>query len=505
MQGIILFDYIKNHLDAKGCFTEKHLPDSTDQWSPKLLGSEDAYSYAVDASIDNEGAQKTAALLRQYAALPCLETKRCLSDQLNAINVSRMADSFLEIFTAEELTEDILNLAEDYFYHSTQREPVKFAYLLFGLYGMEHLQQEEEELWQDLLTMAHCEEFTFHFIYGCRITNFTPEKELWELLLCTHGWGKIYALNAISFTTDEQRQWLIENGCDLEAEYPPLSVRMITESRLLEALNEPQISHAYFKGALAILNNFLILINTFDIATLNQNFNTSSIDLDQLLTQLLHHAEAYQGHPADVLDLVALDLGLKNSAENENWYKLSPNQCHTLIAACEKLIFSRDWQSYINKHLLDEQGQLDYILCDLAFELSLYIWTQLEDYFYQHPLEIKLLPYLLAYDGPERAAKIILYMEKHINDYLLEPSAFITPLRYLLAHPGEGVSLITVALVSLYDWPRCMACLTLEAWGEQYLTPALLSALHTAAGLAQSPFAQACTKKLLMKQEQNTL
>ena len=505
MQEIILFDYIKDHLDEKGCFTEKHLPDSTDPWSPKLLGAEDAYSYAVDASIDTEGAQKIVTLLKQYGALPCMETKRRLTDQLNGLNVSRMADSFLESFTAEDLTEDILNLAEDYFYHSTKREPIKFAYLLFGLYGMEHLQQEEEELWQDLLSLAHCEEFTFHFIYACRITNFTPQEDLWELLLCTHGWGKIYAINAISFTTAEQRQWLIENGCDLEAEYPPLAVRMITESNLLEVIKEAQISHACFKGALAILNNFLLLLNTFDIVTLNQNFNTSSIDLEQLLGHILRHAEAHQDNPADVLDLVALDLGLKTSVDNENWYKLSSNQCHTLIATCEKLIFSKDWQAYITAHLLDEDGRIDYVLCDLAFELSLDIWDQLEPYFYQHPQEIKLFPYLLAYEGPDRAAKIILYLEEHINDYLLDPAALITPLRYLIVHPGDGITLLTAALVSLYDWPRCIACITLEAWGEQYLTPALVSALHTAAGLAQSPFAKSCTEKLLLQQKQHSL
>ena len=497
MQEIILFDYIKTHLDDQGRYTENQLPDRPTPDLLKNLGAEDAMGYAVDASVDTEGAQRSITLLKQYAAHPGMETRRQLTDYLNSISVSRMADCFLENFTTDDLQESMLDLAEEYFYHSSTREPLKFAYLLFGLYGMEQLQKDEPELWQNLLTIAHCEEFTFHFIYGCRITNFLPQAELWELAYCTHGWGKVYAINSLNFTTQEQRLWLIENGYDLEADYPPLSVRMITESKLGEFLKADQLDHSCFKGALAILNNFLLLTNSFDIATLNQNFNIASINLPQLLEDLLRHGEQYRENPADVLDLVALDLGLKTIMENENWYKLTFNQCNLLIAHCESIIFSQDWQNYIPAHLLNEQGKIDYILCDLAFELALDITDQLQDYFFQHPQETKLFPYLLAQEGEAYADKIIAYIENNLPLYLNSPHDLTIPLRYLAGQPGSGVNIVSAALVSIFDMPRCMACMTLEAWGPQQLTPTLLSALHTAAGLAQSPFAKACTDRLL--------
>jgi hypothetical protein len=115
------------------------------------------------------------------------------------------------------------------------------------------------------------------------------------------------------------------------------------------------------------------------------------------------------------------------------------------------------------------------------------IWQRLFDYFYEHPTETKLLPYLLAFTSDERSQQVLDTVEKNIYQYLVDQNALLVPLRYLRKHPGKGVSIIIAALTSLYDWPRGIACMILDEWGPENLTPALRHALLTAQSLSNHP------------------
>ena len=491
-----IFEYVKNNIDEEGHFTGEVLPDDPMPTVPRPLGAEDAYYYTTEVPPDIEGATQAVKLLKQHLTIPCLESKRRLYDHLCKIVVAGICDPFLEKFTADDLSPEAMELAEEYFYNCPHREPVKFSLLIFGLYGMANIKEKHPDLWQDLLTLARCEEFTFFFLYGCRITNYAPQEEIWQLLHCTNSWGKVYAINSANFNTPGKQQWLIENGYDITIEYPPLSVKMIIEGRLAEALQAEHIDYATYKGAGAILNNFLLLLNNFAPAVIEQNFNTTSIDLEQLLDNFLRHAKEYATSPEEILDIVALRIGLNTLVDTQNWYKLSANQCHTLIAACDKIIYQKDWQEEINATLITDEG-VNYPLCDFAYELDIDIWQRLFSYFGEHPTEIQLLPYLLAFTGDERSKQVLDIVEKNIYQYLIDQNALLVPLRYLRNHPGEGIGIIIAALTSLYDWPRGIACMILDEWGSEHLTPALRHALHTAQGLSNHPVVNARIECLL--------
>ena len=491
-----IFEYVKNNIDEEGRFAGDVLPDDPMPTVPRPLGAEDAYYYTTEVPPDVEGAEQTVKLLKQHLAIPCLESKRRLYDHLCKIVVAGICDSFLEKFTTDDLTPEIMELAEEFFYNSSHREPVKFSMLIFGLYGMESVKEQLPDLWKDLMTLARCEEFTFFFLYSCRATNFAPQEEVWQLLHCTKSWGKVYAINSAEFNTPDKQQWLIENGYDLNIEYPPLSVKMIIEGKLSEALEASEIDYATYKGAAAILNNFLLLLNNFAPAVIEQNFNTTSIDLEDLLTKLLRHAQNFATKPEEILDIVALCIGLNTLVDTQNWYKLSANQCHTIIAACDKIIYQRDWQAEIDATLITAEG-VNYPLCDFAYELDIDIWPRLFSYFCEHPTEIQLLPYLLAYTGDDRSEKVLNVVEQNIYQYIIDQNALLVPLRYLRNHPGKGVGIIIAALTSLYDWPRGIACMILDEWGSDHLTPALRHALHTAQGLSNHPVVNARIEALL--------
>ena len=500
MLEITLFDYIKENLDTEGVFQTNFLPDKLEDANTSPLGTLDAFSYSVDTEVDTEAGEAVAKLLQYYGTHPGLEARRRLTDQLNNSRLASLADSFLENFTTENLTEEHLDLAEDYFYHSTTRETIKFAYLIFGLYGMENIKEDNPELWQDLLTVAHCEEFTFHFIYACRITNFLPQEELWQLLFTTTGWGRVYAINSIECTTPEQRQWLLEKGVTMDVEYPPLAVRMLEQTKLSEVLKAEQLSPASYRGAVSIVNRFFMLLVQFEPAVINQNFNTSSIDLYQIVKDLLRHAQAYAQNPSDVSDLVFLGYHLRSLIQAENWFKLSHNQCQELQAQCDSLIFSQNWAEILPQQLFDAEGKLNYDNCQLAYNLEIDCWEQLLPYFYENPTDTQLLGWLLMTNSSKYAPQIIKFIEEHLSLYINQPSLLELPMRYLFKHPGQGVSIITTSLLSVFELTRTVACATLEIWGSKYWTPEIISALHTAAGLSTNPEARAYIEQLLEKQ-----
>ncbi|MBQ9762767.1 MAG: hypothetical protein IJV92_00165 [Phascolarctobacterium sp.] len=497
MNPISIFEYVKNNIDEEGRFASEVLPDDPSPNVPRPLGAEDAYFYTTEVPPDTEGAENTVKFLKQYIAIPCLESKRRFNEHLRKIFVAALCDAFLEKFTADELTPEVMELAEENFYNATHREQVKFSMIIFGLYGMQSIKEQLPDLWHDLVTIARCEEFTFFFLYACRTTQFAPQEEIWQLLHCTNSWGKVYAINAAEFDTPGKQQWLLENGYDMTIEYPPLSVKMIKESKLAEVLEADKIGYDAYKGAAAILNNFLLLLNNFAPEVVEENFNTTSIDLEQLLTNFLRHAKDIATKPEELLDVVGLCIGLNNLVDSENWYKLSANQCHTIIAACDKLIYQTDWQEYLDTNLISNAGEINYTLCEFAYEVDIDIWPRLYSYFSENPAEIKLLPFLLSSSGDDRYKKVLNVVEENIYQYLTDKFALNVPLKFLHNHPDEGVSIIIAALHSIYDWPRGLACMVLEEWGHEHLTPALRHALLAAQELNQHPVVNARIEALL--------
>lgn len=494
--SVALFRYISSHLDEKGYFTEPFLPDDPNPTVPRPFGSEDAFYYTTDFPPNKEGAKKTIKLLRAYLNSSTIENRQKLYKHLSSISVSTICDPFADEFGLEDDKKDVLEFARTLFYHANHREPLKFAIVLCGIYGMDRIQKDEPELWQDIVTAAHCEEFTFFFFFACRISELYPQEEIWQLLLCTNGWGKVYAINEIEDCTQEQQIMLIQNSLDITVEYPPLSIKLLRLSKLLNILREDNIAYETYKGAAAILSNLLRLINDFPAPVLEENFTISSIDVNAHFEAFLKKAVNYCDDPDDVLDIIGISIGLRNTISNENWQRFTPNQLHSLLAQCEHLIFQKNWSEEIDKNLI-VNDEVNYSLCDLAYEIDLDIWDNLFKYWCQHPRELKLFPFLLAYEDDNRALTVISGIEKNIGLYMEKADDLLVPLRYLRSHPGQGEGIVTAALTSPYDWPRGIAAALLDEWGQEYLTPLIREKLWEARKLSMHPLVTARIDALL--------
>ena len=474
-----LYDYIKQHIDEDGVFTERTLPDGNDYVNIVEPGQTDAFYYTADMPSSPEDASILLKDLRAYLAEPNPSNHQKLYKHLKDMSMAEYADPFIASFDQDDMSENAFFLARRLLYNARHREPLKFALLLFGLYGMQHIEENDPELWRDLVTIAHCEEFTFAFLYSCRVTNYISQKAVWEILGCTKGWGKVFAIIDCQCPDADHRRWLLQNGPDIDVEYPPLSVKLIQATQLDKFLQQPVIDYPCYKSAIAILGNYMMLLLHYKPDAVRENYNLTDIDLYSMLKNILHHALYLSVEAEDMLDMVTLATSLRNMQEDNTLYSLTPNQVNELIAACDKMVYSTNWEPIINSHLF-EGDQVNYQLADLAYELELDIWQQLYDFWLTHPMEYTLLPYLLSYEGGTRSDRVLARLTEQLPLYANDLHSLVVPLHYLRSHPGKGEPILCAALCSIYELLRSCACDVLEAWGPEYLSTTVKEAIYAA-------------------------
>ena len=474
-----LYDYIQQHIDEDGVFTESTLPDGNDYVNIVEPGQTDAFYYTADMPSSDEDASTILKDLRAYLAEPCISTYQKLYKDLKDMSMAEYADPFIAAFDQDDMNETAFSLARRLLYNARHREPLKFAFLLFGLYSMQHIEEEDPELWRDLVTTAHCEEFTFAFLYSCRVTNHISQKAVWELLGCTKGWGKVFAIIDCRCPDDDHRRWLLQNGPDIDVEYPPLSVKLIQATQLDKYLAQPVIDYPCYKSAVAILGNYMMLLLHYKPEAVRENYNLTDINLYGMLKNLLHHALYLSVEAEDMLDMITIATSLRNMQEDNALYSLTPNQVSELIAACDKMVYATNWEPIIASRLF-EGDQVNYQLADLAYELELDIWQQLYDFWLAHPMEYTLLPYLLSYEGGSRSDKVLARLTEQLTLYASDLHSLVVPLHYLRTHPGKGETILCAALSSMYELLRSCACDVLEAWGPDYLSTTIKDNIYTA-------------------------
>ena len=134
-----LYDYIQQHIDEDGVFTERTLPDGNDYVNIVEPGQTDAFYYTADMPSSDEDASTLNKDLRAYLAEPSVSNHQRLYKHLKDMSMAEYADPFIAAFDSDDMNETAFNLARRLLYNARHREPLKFAILLFGLYGMQHI------------------------------------------------------------------------------------------------------------------------------------------------------------------------------------------------------------------------------------------------------------------------------------------------------------------------------------------------------------------------------
>ena len=501
MKNTSIYQYIIENLDPEEQrFTQENLPDEPHPSVPHPLGTEDAFWFTTSAPSDDKNAGVVYKLMQDYLSYPDQPHKQRLYETLASLPIVAIAEPISEKLQEQGITEALLALARSFFYNSRDRGPLKFAYIIFGLYGVERLKSESPELWEDMVKVAQCEEFTYFFLFACNLTNVKPFKEIWRLLGCTQGWGKVFVVEAAECRDEAQELWLIQHGMDVSVDYPPLSVYIMESAHLAWHLEQQDLDERTFKAAGPILNAFLVLLASYDETILENNLNTTALNPVRLLQNYLRHALVWAKRPEELLQLVNLSMGLRNLEQEDSICIMTKNDIELLIARCDSIVYAQDWQPYIKTHLI-HNDRVNYELCDFACEMDMDIWQQLFDYLCAHPLEYKLLPYLFSYADMDYQKKILRFVEQNLGLYSTEESALLVPLRYLAHNPGLGEQVIIAALTSIYDWPRGVACAVLDGWSREYVTEPMRQALQQGLSLSNNQVVTERIKALLTGRE----
>ena len=479
-----IFCYIQQHIDDDGYYTDSVLPDDPQPLIPRPLGMEDALFYSGMAPQDDFGLPELIKALDKALALPSERNCQELCQVLDNLHIASIYDNFIKHYTEQPPNEGTLRLGKFLFYKALTREQLKFSLLLLGFAGMKTVYEQQHVLWQDLVTAARCEEFTVYFVNACTLTEFCPNEDYWQLVNCVHNWGRVSLLQELWPRTQEERLWLIAHGYEISISYPDLAPRLASLSQLQNVLEGTQLNETVLMGALTIINNLLLLISGDNPQELQEEHNLSGIQLNTLIYHALYHSSTQPMEPLLALELLQLNGYLRSLAEDQEWTYLTANDCHRLIANCDQLIYSRDWTQDISEKLITADGP-DYLLADVAYELEQDIWEPLYQYFVEHPQEINLLPYLLAYEGDHRSEQVLSQIEKNYRLYADNQEALVVPLRYLKDHPGQGENIICQALTGMFDFPRGYACAIINYWGPEYMTPRFQDALKIALRLNQ--------------------
>lgn len=132
-----IYQYVNSHLDEHGRFTATNLCDDRYATIPRPLGSEDAFHYTMGNLPNPKSASVLLKLLQAYLKEPTTQQLSKLYNELKGMAFAEYCDPFIEALDQNDINSVAFDLARRFFYNADGREQVKFALLLFGMYGME--------------------------------------------------------------------------------------------------------------------------------------------------------------------------------------------------------------------------------------------------------------------------------------------------------------------------------------------------------------------------------
>lgn len=473
-----LVDYIKENTDEKGVFTASVLPDDSEHLASFFFGTDDSFYFT--GLIEDKPADELLQAMQAYLENPAEHTKEQLRKYIAGIRVIEVYKSFLNDFSDLDYSTQVYDLAKELFYSTNNKQVLKFALLLFSYENLVHIRESDKTLWQDILTVAHCEEFTYFFIAAGYDNLRQLQSELWDIIFCCKNWGKIFALSEAVIDTEEHRLWCIENALDIDVDYPLLAVKIALECNLEEFLQQPQLPYNMYKGAANIITNFFELPEHYTQDDVEENFHISSIDTFALLSNFLRHSLPYSDTLQQLMPVVILENSLHELLGNDNWMILPANKCHELIAKCDNIIFHKDWHQDIENDLIGADGSLNYTVCDFAYRIDIDIWPEIFAYYCRNFKEINLFYYLLKTDNPLQINALFQEISKHLAYYLLDPRVLTLPMLYLRTHQGLSVNIIKAFLEAKSDYALVMALGVLSSWDPDLLNASICNALQEA-------------------------
>ncbi len=415
-----LFIFVSEHLNASGNYDGTALPDH-----PELPYTRGLKPFPFIQPIHRPN-KSSENILPPFFRSSIIELRDKIEHWLldpSPVNFKAVYDNMCELpleFSCFSLADtlkklevrpQLLILIRTLLKEAKNREILHYVYMLAGVYGLKELR--DTPVYNDLLKLAYCEEFTLYFCLACHLSNYHPQKDLWQLAKHTFGYGRVAVLNQLQFETAAEREWLLQESEELIQEDDGtigLSELILRQAHIDEIL--PHVPSLYFK-VLDLLNKYL----KQKIEQFGENnyvygrFEplSGSLPLVKITETVLNNSCRFPLEPEHIIQIILLRDLLEQTQLEQNKTLIPPQEAAALMGACDKIIYSRDWEPLIQEELFSKASEgLNVTIAILAYGIGCDIWEKVFAYLTAHPDDFCSLDFCLKtydqthyYHGPD--------------------------------------------------------------------------------------------------------
>ena len=137
-------------------------------------------------------------------------------------------------------------------FEETDTELVKLGIALIGMLDTEC----EDELTNDLLTLAAYDEFTLYVVIALQNRADTDDL-VWKIARTARGWGRIHAVERLEPATPEIREWILREGLDIEVLKEYLGLTVAEKGQLIETLRKESLEEDLFESVTIVVEALL--------------------------------------------------------------------------------------------------------------------------------------------------------------------------------------------------------------------------------------------------------
>lgn len=248
-----IYDYIEQEVAEHGRVVTDALPDDEYEYAegeevlaPGLgdFMREEVTPFYVRGLIKR--------LLKQIDT-PTEETRKKTYELVLEEYVASYGADFIEAFKALDFDQAALQSEALWFLKKgAHREVIKFGLTLLGLTDCQAYREK-------IITLALHEEFTPYALFALTKGTKYPNDDIFKIARLTKGWGKVAALDVLTVTSEEMRNWLITEGYQNVIEEDFLALTIANLAELDSLLERDHISQEVYRGAADIIR---LLITT---------------------------------------------------------------------------------------------------------------------------------------------------------------------------------------------------------------------------------------------------
>lgn len=450
---------------------ERLASESQIRWAAGAMDG--VLSHHMGGWPDEDNVKALLDLVQTCWTTPTVKNKADVYDFVVEKGIVSVIDSFIEQLTQrEDVNHDRLyDLAHSFAFEAPDREPVKFAIALLGLYG----QSEDLEIFR---TLGRHDEFTLFCAVAVSNVAEDGEMELWEFAKNVDGWGRIQIVERLAGTEKpEIKEWMLRDGYKNSVMYEYLAYTCATTGGLLEALSQDEVDDQLLTSAAEIIQALII----GGPAECMDDFEDGAVVAQQFLDHVEQHGKTLTQFltVASIRDYLSNDKADWETLSQSGW---TDENRSAMREQCEAIISKPTWRDHVMDGLGSADEQEFYNADQAAQVLGIDTWEFHWERIQQEPLDPVRWFHVMKACNEDRIDDAIALAEQHIpsaeiatgpgNEMGLGPrweahSCLDCILQELGDYPGHGAKFVVVGLRSPVIRNRNMALKVLSEWGEE--------------------------------------